>query len=65
MLVIGRKKEESIVLESTETGEQIKIKLVSKHAARIGVIAPCGWRILREESDRPARPVVSSFEQTV
>jgi len=49
MLVISRKQDESIIIE-TEQGELIEIKLVSiDNQVRIGISAPNGYKIWRNE----------------
>ena len=49
MLVVSRKADESIIIE-TEQGEPIEIKLLSiDNQVRIGISAPKGCKIWRKE----------------
>ena len=49
MLVVSRKADESIIIE-TEQGEPIEIKLLSiDNQVRIGINAPAGCKIWRKE----------------
>jgi len=49
MLVISRKEDESIIIES-EQGEPIEIKVISvDNQVRIGISAPNGYKIWRNE----------------
>lgn len=49
MLVISRKQDESIIIESDQ-GEPIEIKVISiDNQVRIGISAPSGYKIWRNE----------------
>ena len=50
MLVISRKQEESVIIETEQGGQPIEIKIISiDNQVRIGINAPQGYKIWRKE----------------
>ena len=64
MLVVSRKTDESIIIE-TEQGEPIEIKLLSiDNQVRIGITAPQGYKIWRKELYTTVESNRSAAEKT-
>lgn len=50
MLVISRKQEESVIIETEQGAQPIEIKIISiDNQVRIGINAPQGYKIWRKE----------------
>ncbi|NLH00505.1 MAG: carbon storage regulator, partial [Clostridiales bacterium] len=65
MLVISRKQEESVVIETENGGEPIEIKIISIDGqVKIGINAPRGYKIWRKELYRTVELNRSAAEVT-